>query len=313
MNAAYLHLLLNHVPTVGGVVALGLLIAAAVRRHDALAHAALELLVVVAIVALPAYTTGTAAQLALRDRPDVSSLAVRAHQDAALAGFAVLEVAGFLAWIALWRSRRQRRVRPASVAATMLVLVAALALLARAATLGGAIRHPEIRPAGTVAAPVTADPGWPFVAAAISSFMVSSRWAWPAAEAVHFLGLSLSLGVLLAVNLRILGAMRGVPFAALHRLLPWAMLGLGANLATGMLFFIAQPGQYVDSPPFLWKLVFLMIAAANFLYLTVFEKPWARDGFEASAADKALAVCSLAAWLGVLYAGRMLPFIGRAF
>jgi hypothetical protein len=149
--------------------------------------------------------------------------------------------------------------------------------------------------------------------AAIAAVMVNSRWAWPAAEAVHFLGLSLSLGVLLAVDLRILGAMRGVPFAAVHRLLPWAMLGLGANLATGMLFFVAQPGQYADSPPFQWKIVLLMIAAADFLYLTVVEKPWVRDGFEAGVADKALAICSIAAWLGVLYAGRMLPFIGRAF
>ncbi len=71
--------------------------------------------------------------------------------------------------------------------------------------------------------------------------MVNSTWAWPAAETVHFLGLSLSFGVLLAVNLRILGVMRQVAFADVHRLLPWGMLGFGANLITGMLFFIGQP------------------------------------------------------------------------
>ena len=60
-----------------------------------------------------------------------------------------------------------------------------------------------------------------------------STWAWPAAEAVHFLGLCLSFGVLLAVNLRILGVMRQIPFADVHRLLPWGMLGFGANLITG--------------------------------------------------------------------------------
>ena len=107
--------------------------------------------------------------------------------------------------------------------------------------------------------------------------MVNSPWAWPAAEAVHFLGLSLSFGVLLAVNLRILGVMRQVPFADVHRLLPWGMLGFGANLITGMLFFIGQPRQYIDSAPFYWKVVFLMIAGANFLYLTVFKKAWAAD------------------------------------
>ena len=118
--------------------------------------------------------------------------------------------------------------------------------------------------------------------------------------------------MLLAVNLRILGVMRKVAFADLHRLLPWGMLGFGANLITGMLFFIGQPKQYIDSAPFYWKVVFLMIAGANFLYLTVFKKAWA-DELESSLADKAMAVTSLFAWLAVLYGGRMLPFIGHAF
>jgi hypothetical protein len=98
-----------------------------------------------------------------------------------------------------------------------------------------------------------------------------------------------------------------------HRLLPWGMLGFGVNLITGMLFFIGQPSQYTESAPFYWKVVFLMIAGANFLYLTVFKKVWAVDILESSLVDKAMAVSSIAAWLAVLYAGRMLPFLGNAF
>ena len=56
-----------------------------------------------------------------------------------------------------------------------------------------------------------------------------------------------------------------------------------------------------------------MIAGANFLYLTVFKKAWDGDGSDSRLADKAMAVTSLVAWLGVLYAGRMLPFLGNAF
>jgi hypothetical protein len=202
---------------------------------------------------------------------------------------------------------------------TLLSLLA-LAIMGRAATLGGEIHHPEIRAAAAAAAaPVVSADGQKvdvtdqFVAARISRYMVNSTWAWPAAETIHFLGLSLSFGVLLSINLRLLGVMRQVPFADMHRLLPWAMLGFGANLITGMLFFVGQPGQYVDSPPFHWKVVFLLIAGANFLYLTVFKKAWAADGIESRFADKAMAVSSIAAWLIVLYAGRMLPFLGNAF
>ena len=323
INLAHLHLLLNHVPTVGTVVALGLLLLAFARRSDHLKHAGLEVLFVIAVLTLPAYMTGAAAQQALRNVPEVSDTAMRLHQDAAIGGFILTELAGFIAWVALWQSRRRGRPARGLVVAATLMTIAALAVMGRAANLGGEIRHPEIRAAAssgaadlsTVEAAIDPDD---FVAAKISTVMVYSPWVWPAAEAVHFLGLCLSFGVLLAVNLRILGVMRQVAFADVHRLLPWGMLGFGANLITGMMFFVGQPGQYLASAPFYWKVLFLMIAGANFLYLTVFGKAWAGAGqhghtFDASLADKAMAVTSLVAWLGVLYAGRMLPFLGRAF
>jgi hypothetical protein len=313
MNFAHMHLLLNHLPTIGAMVALGVLMLAYARRNEHLRHAGLEVLVVIAILTLPAYLTGVAAQQELRELPDLSASAMQLHHEAALAGFAVTELAGFAAWIALWQTRRRGRAARGVVPAATVLLFAALALMARAANLGGEIRHPEIRAAvAEGAAAAVADPEQ-FVTTAIGRYMVESTWAWPAAEAVHFLGFALSIGVLLAVNLRILGTMKQVAFADVHRLLPWGMLGFGANLITGMLFFIGQPGQYVNNVPFYWKVAFLMIAAGNFLYLTVFKKGWTPGELDSSLADKAMAVCSIAAWLGVLYAGRMLPFLGNAF
>ena len=315
MNVAQLHLLLNHVPTIGSVVVLGLLLLAFARRNEHLTHAGLEVLFVIAVLTLPAYVTGVAAQQQLRGRPDVVVDAIRMHHDAALMGFTVTEVAGFLAWVALWQTRRRGRAARGLVPAVILLLLVAVALTGRAATLGGEIRHPEIRADGAAAA--AGDPDR-FMTSSISDVATNSRWAWPAAEAVHFLGLSLSFGVLLAVNLRMLGVMRQIPFADVHRLLPWGMLGFGANLITGMFFFIGQPGQYTGSTPFFWKIVFLVIAGANFLYLTVFVRAWrganGGDGrFDASVADKAMAIVSIFSWFAVLYAGRMLPFLGRAF
>ena len=322
MNLAHVHLVMNHVPTVGAVAVLGILIVAFARRSDHLTRAALELLFLVAVLTLPVYVSGAAAQQELRGRQDISVDAIRTHHDAALIGFTLTELAGFVGWVALWQSRRRRSAaapRPRLVAVATVLLVAALAVMARAANLGGQIRHPEISAAGAAAAAGAANAGDPdrFITAAINVVALNSTWAWPAAEVVHFLGFSLSIGVLLAVNLRILGVMRRVPFADVHRLLPWGMLGFGANLITGMFFFVGQSGQYTSSAPFYWKVVFLVIAGANFLYLTVFGKPWHAEAgeatFDAGPGDKAMAILSMASWLGVLYAGRMLPFLGKAF
>src|SRR5688572_10687941 len=312
MNLSHLHLVMNHVPTVGAAVALGLLLLGFARRNDHLKHAGLEVLFVIAVLTLPVYVSGVAALYELRERPDISVDAMRIHQDAALAGFVVAELAGFIAWIALWQWRRRGRAAQGLVAAATVLLIVTLAIMGRAANLGGEIRHEEIRAAGESVPGGEPDPER-FIASKINDVAVNSRWVWPAAEAVHFLGLSLTLGVLLAVNLRILGVMRQVPFAAVHRLLPWGMLGFGVNLVTGMFFFVGQPGQYVQNEPFYWKVGFLMIAGANFLYLTVFKKMWAADATDSGLADKTMAVSSIVAWLAVLYAGRMLPFLGNAF
>jgi uncharacterized membrane protein len=144
--------------------------------------------------------------------------------------------------------------------------------------------------------------------------VTTNPWVWPAAEALHFLGLSLLFGVLFAVNLRLMGGLRGVSFAALHRLLPWAMLGFGVNLVTGMMFTIAAADQYITNTPFHWKIAFMMVAGANLLYLTVYDKLWElKAGQDPVFLDRAIAMSAVALWIGVIYAGRMLPFLGDAF
>ena len=315
MNFAHLHLIMNHVPTIGSVAALGLLFLGYARRNEHLKHVGLELLFVIAVLTLPVYVSGVAAHQELRQMKEValSDDAIRVHQDAAIIGFTLIEFAGFVGWVALWQWRRHGRPTRGLVPASTILLVLSLAVMGWVANVGGEIRHPEII-AGGVPAPA-GDPER-FMAWSIGQVAVYSYWVWPAAEAVHFLGLALSLGVLLAINLRILGMLRQVPFADVHRLLPWGMLGFGANLITGMFFFIGQPAQYTASDPFYWKVAFLMIAGANFLYLTVFGRPWhetTKERFDAGPADKAMAIISLTSWLGVLYAGRMLPFLGKSF
>ena len=336
MTLSHLHLILNHVPTVGSAVALALLLLALLRRNEHLKIAGLEVLFLIAVLTLPVYITGVGAQRELRSRQAaVSDTAIREHQDVAIASFAVTEFAGFVAWVALWQLRRAGRAARGLVPAVIVLLVLALTVSGRAANIGGEIRHPEMFDVAETATPAlgqalrpaegqapgaadgsaqgTAEGNERFLAQRISTYLVNSPWAWPAAETVHFLGLSLSIGVLLAVNLRILGVMRRVPFADVHRLLPWGMLGFGVNLITGMLFFIAQPGQYISNAPFYWKVVLLLLTGTNFLYLTVFTKAWKGDGLNANLAEKAVAVGSIVAWLGVLYAGRMLPYLGNAF
>jgi hypothetical protein len=150
-------------------------------------------------------------------------------------------------------------------------------------------------------------------AASIAELVNQRIWLWPAMETLHFIGLWLLFGVIVLVNVRLLGGLTQTPYAALHRLLPWAALGLGLNTVTGMMFAIANPGQYAN-PVFYWKIGLLVLAGINLIYLTVFDGPWeVKAGDRAPVRVKAMAASAIVLWMGVMYFGRMLPFLGDAF
>ena len=310
MALSHLHLVLNHVPVIGSVVALGLLLLAIIRRSADLRRASLEVFVVVGLITLPVYLSGLGAQPEVAERPEVSLAVIRAHHDAALLGSVVMLLTGVVAWIGLWQTRRIARPARGVLGAVLLLAVITLALMGRAANLGGQVRHPEMSVLQEIRE-ADKDAGW--MTQWISKVANESSWVWPAAEALHFIGLWLLFGMVLAVNLRLLGMMKQVPFSVLHRLLPWAMLGLTINIVTGMMFAVALPAQYAGWP-FYWKIGLLMVGGFNLLYVTIVDDPWnVGRGDAAPLLARTLAGTAIISWLAVMYFGRMLPYLGNAF
>ena len=81
-----------------------------------------------------------------------------------------------------------------------------------------------------------------------------------------------------------------------------------------MLFFVSAPEQYTANIAFFWKIGLMMLACFNGLYFTAYDRAWALvPGTAAPALSKAMAVSALVLWVGVMYYGSMLPFIGNAF
>ena len=303
MNSAHLHLLLNHVPTIGTVIAVAVFLLSFVRKNEGMRRLSLELFCMIALVSLPAYLSGVGTQVALELNPDVSKVLIERHHDAALIGSLFMVLTGGAAWLALWQMRRLSHPSRGALASVLLFSVFTVALMGRAANLGGEIRHPEILLDPQAAEEITAavGPAW-LTAASVTQFVTGRTWVWPTSEALHFIGLWLLFGVVMLVNLRMLGMIKSASFAAVHRLLPWAVLGLGVNLITGMMFVIGAPTQYVDNVAFFWKIGLLLLAGVNVLYLTVFDGPWdLGPGDDAPLVDKAMAAGALIAWVGVMY------------
>lgn len=144
-----------------------------------------------------------------------------------------------------------------------------------------------------------------------AAFGVDHPWVWPICEIFHFVGLCLLFGVTSLVHLRMLGFIKGVAFADVNRLLPWALVGLGVNIVTGMLFFLAAPDQYTQNTAFAWKMGLMVIGGVTLLYPTmVHERGTGHPDSDAPITARVMAAGSICLWIGVIFLGRFLPYIG---
>jgi len=311
---AHAHLLLNHVPTLGLVFGFALFLFSMVRNSDDLMRASLAALFLVAIMAYPTFMTGYAARLAIRHRAGFSEPLVDGHQGAAVLALIFLEITGVAAWLGLWQQRRSARPATWTVVTVVVLSLLTLGLVTRAANMGGEIAHSEIRATQDLAQAEAAVPPDVklFTTPAISMFVTDYRYVWPACEVLHFIGLALLMGVVLVVNLRILGVgtLKHMAFVDLHKLLPWAAAGFTFNAISGMIFFTSAPQTYTTNLSFDLKIVVFVLAGLTVLYHTAFDEPWvlARDA-DAPFAAKLMAAAQMFLWFGVLYFGRMIPYL----
>jgi uncharacterized membrane protein len=311
MNLPHVHLLLNHFPIIGTIIALGLFLISVIGKSDDLKRASLVVFAGIALLSIPAYMSGNGAEDAIRKLPGLNKAAVAAHNNAAVVSLVFVELTGIFAWLALWQFRRFSQARQWCVATVLLLSVVTIYFMTITGNTGGEIRHPEINPAQQTAVAVADSL---VDAKALGTFVTGTKWIWPTCETLHFIGLSLLLGVVFLVDLRMLGIIKNVSFPALHRLLPWGILGFSMNVLTGLLFFIGEPGQYYKSAVFQWKMALVLIAGANALYFTMFDEVWVlAPGDEAPMQAKVAAGSAVLLWVAIMWCGNMLPFIGDSF
>jgi uncharacterized membrane protein len=323
MNLAHIHLLVNHFPTVGTIIALGLFLVARASKSADLKLASLVLFVLISLITIPTYMSGNAAEEMLRGRAGVSFAAIEAHRNAAQLAVVFMELTGVVSWFGLWKFRRQSNFGRGTLPTILVLSLVTLGVVGYAANLGGGIRHPEIEDSGATktaaaknvsAAPEQRAAVKKLEAGGVSDFVTDHKWLWPACQTLHLIGLSLLMGVVLLIDMRMLGVVKNISFPAVHRLLPWGVLGFSVNVLTGMLFFAARSTQYTTNTVFQWKMALVILAGVNALYFTMLDEAWTlKAGDDASLTAKVMASSALFLWLTVLFCGRMLPFLGGSF
>jgi hypothetical protein len=304
MNYSHVHIVLNHFPTIGTVLGLGLFIYALLRKNDELKEISFVIFMVMALLGVPTFITGAAAERAIGDRADVGLIEV--HKDAAVLAFTFLGITGTFAWLGLWQARRFKGIAQWNKMVVLVLSLITVGLMVNTGSMGGEISHPEIRAEGA-ALSGEAEVG---LNGALEAWVLDHAWVWPTGETLHFTGMALLFGVALVVNLRLFGFIGKVPFKALHRLLPLGIFGFGISATTGMMLFNANPTRYINVPTFFLKMFMVVLAGIAVLYVTVFDETWALGADDKPPLRaKFVAVTTMALWLGILYFGRMIPFL----
>ena len=140
--------------------------------------------------------------------------------------------------------------------------------------------------------------------------LMNTAWGWPIAESLHFIGLSLLLGTIGIVDLRLLGFARKIPVFELHRITRFGIAGFAINLITGVAFFVSAPDQYLYNPAFQLKVACMLMAAANVaaFYGIAWPRIQRAPAGEVPLIARACAAVSLSAWIGVIAFGRLITF-----
>ena len=148
---------------------------------------------------------------------------------------------------------------------------------------------------------------------AIAIAIQESLYGFAIVVAVHILGVAASVGMLLWVDLRLLGvALMQRPLNEVYRsLAPWFAAGFGITLLSGAALFTAFATAAYGNPFFRIKLLLLLLAAVNALVFHRFAAASLKTPDDAAApptAARLAGLFSLAIWAGVIVMGRMMSY-----
>ena len=150
MDAAHLHLALNHVPVVGVPLVMLLLGWGLLRRNREIVRLAFGALALMALATAFVYLTGEPTEELVEGLAGVSEPLLERHEEAAQLTIILVGILGIAGLFGLVFTRQRSPFRYGLLVLVLSVLP--VAALARTANLGGQVRHPEIRPGASLTA-----------------------------------------------------------------------------------------------------------------------------------------------------------------
>ncbi len=129
-------------------------------------------------------------------------------------------------------------------------------------------------------------------------------YGYPLILFLHTLGLSVLVGLSVALDLRLLGIGQGIPLKSLEKTFAVMWAGFSLNAVTGSLLFIADASKHASNPAFSLKLVFVALAVVVLVQIR-------KRVFRNHGSGKILAALSLTSWFIAMSAARLIAYISE--
>jgi hypothetical protein len=148
-----------------------------------------------------------------------------------------------------------------------------------------------------------------FDATPISVVIRDSTYIFPVVEVLHLFGLTLLLGTVTVVDLRMLGfGMRRQSVSEVAaQLTPWSVGAAILTIGSGILLFLSEAMKCYGNAAFPYKMWFLL--GGIILYFLTQRRITSPASRVSPGQLKVIAVLSLILWYGVAIAGRAIAFV----
>ncbi|MDX2266275.1 MAG: hypothetical protein NW215_15040 [Hyphomicrobiales bacterium] len=147
-------------------------------------------------------------------------------------------------------------------------------------------------------------------ASAFGAAVKTSAWLYPAANTAHILALMAFFAAVAVMDLRLLGAFQGASVVSVFAVArPIAITAFVLIAASGAAMFSSEPVSLAGNLAFLAKMALIGAALLNALALEAFFGRGIAAGAAIPAAAKTAGAASLALWLCIAAAGRLIAYV----
>lgn len=145
MNDAHLHMVVNHFPIIGTILAIGILTAGILSKNQSIINTSYVLFIIGAVFGILSMNTGEGAEEIVEDMPSIGWKIIHEHEELAEKMALLLNILGVLSLICFYFQYKRNPKQKLISYLILIIGIASLFVIQKVGTSGGEIRHTEIR------------------------------------------------------------------------------------------------------------------------------------------------------------------------